>query len=128
MQMQYLDATAGPPCEMLYTQSRPRFGLPAAPWAHGCIPWEYQRHRFRITRPLSGFRAPFQPCTLWQQGRPSNDMVFEVFVRDLVFGPLHPPAHRDTGLVTRVGVPGNKGVPPIEVASLGHHTISAPGR
>jgi hypothetical protein len=52
-------------------------------------------------------------------------MIFEVFVRDLVFTALHPTANRDAGFVNRIGIARNERVPPIEVATLCHQAVGA---
>src|SRR5258706_13780766 len=76
---------------------------------------------------FSGLWPLFEPSPLRQGRRPLHDMIFEIGVRDLVLRSLHPAAPRNAGLMNRIGIARNQGMPPVEIPALGHELV-APAR
>src|SRR6476646_11136865 len=78
-----------------------------------------------IGRRSSGLWPLFEARPLRQMRRPLHDVIFEIGVRDLVLRSLHPAAHGNAGFMNGVGIARNQGMPPVEIAALGHEPVAA---
>jgi hypothetical protein len=76
----------------------------------------------------SGGRSLPRSRPLRQSPRPLHDVILKIGLCDLVLTPSHPAAHGNTGFMNRVGITGNQGMPPIEIASLSHQPVCAARR